>query len=106
MYLIFVLGCFLNDKDTSASQTVIDLSKFNTSCEIDDDCQAVGSGDVCGCFCGGGAINASDAQAFDDAVMELRGNCDPDEMVDCFMCPNFIAQCEDGTCTSIQQDTE
>lgn len=93
--LLFV-GC--GEKE----ETSVDISQFDNTCTVDEDCMSVFTGSVCGCDCSTAGINISESQAFDIAYQAAYESCD--EVFECFMCPDVEAFCDEGTCHTREID--
>lgn len=90
--LLFILGC----QEVQEKSTEINYADYNTTCEMDSDCIAVGTGDVCDCFCDGSAINVEDREEYNAVIDELSEECGYSP--DCAACPPGTAYCDEGTC--------
>ncbi len=55
------------------SETSVDLSNYDRSCDFDGDCVSIVSGDVCECGPHCGAINVSDLEVYEDDLQALDG---------------------------------
>lgn len=80
----------------------LDPSKFDNSCQIDDDCVTAGGGTFCDgkpwCMCPAATINASEKPRFDEALKQITSTVHESGM-GC-MCPFFgKATCIAGACT-------
>ena len=92
LIFLFILGC----QDVEERSTEINYADYNTTCEIDSDCVAVATGDVCHCFCKGHSINVEDLDEYSALVEEISEECG--DSPDCAECPPVSAYCNDGTC--------
>lgn len=100
MICLLVLGTNAGCSDTS-----IDLSNYNRSCDFDGDCVSIVSGDVCECGPHCGAINVSELDLYEDDLQALDGcgfsvaaACgDRDSFV---LCRARSAFCIDGLCAT------
>ena len=93
LVFLFILGC----QEVEEKSTEINYADYNTTCEVDGDCVAVATGDVCHCFCSGQAINVEDLDEYSALVGELSEECDG-YGPDCAECEPTSAYCNEGTC--------
>lgn len=95
---LFVLGVC-----ASCSETSVDLSNYDRSCDFDGDCVSIVIGDVCECGQHCGAINVSELELYEDDLQALDGcgfsvgaACgDRDPFV---MCRERSSRCVDDRC--------
>jgi hypothetical protein len=80
---LWVLAC---------GDTNVDVTEYDQSCELGEDCIAVVDGDPC-CGCPNAAVNKSEAARYQEAVGECTELCD----IECGTA--VIVSCQEGKCT-------
>ena len=84
------------------TSTTVDLTQFEQSCSVNDDCAVVFTGDTCNCSCETTGINVSEMEDYNLAWDESFAGCD--EVLECVACPNSEAFCDEGTCSAREID--
>lgn len=88
--VLFLLAC--------SEPQPVDITEYDQTCTVDEDCTAVFVGDVCGCDCTRDGINVADAEAYNSVRDEIFLACDSDEVMECMACPEVQISCDAGTC--------
>lgn len=76
----------------SCGSTNVDITEYDQSCEVGEDCIPVVDGDPC-CGCPNAAVNKSELERYQDAVAECTELCD----IECGKTPTVA--CQAGKCT-------
>src|SRR5688572_30459245 len=79
---LWVLAC---------GDTNVDVTEYDQSCEVGEDCIAVVDGDPC-CGCPNAAVNKSEATRYQEAVGECSELCE----IECGQA--VIVSCQEGKC--------
>lgn len=75
----------------------VDITEYDQSCEIGDDCVAAVDGDPC-CGCPNTAINKSELARYEETVAECSEHCD-------IGCGTIVVSCQSGTCALAEGGT-
>ena len=76
--------------------TTMSTDGWDKTCEAPVECLAVTVGEVCGCSCEPGVINASQEEEWNAERNEILESCA--EVYECAPCPDVEVTCEDGLC--------
>lgn len=74
----------------------VDITEYDQTCTVDEDCTTVFVGAICGCDCSMDGINVADAEAYYSEYDERFAECE--EVMECMTCPDVEVACDAGTC--------
>jgi len=80
--------------------TTVDVTQFDQSCEVVEDCMAVFVGSACGCDCTSEGINVAEADNYYDLRDAQYEEC-TEEIPECMTCPDIDLTCDEGLCVVV-----